>query len=102
VALRGNPRKLLTRRLRLRDLSRAKPNLGMNAGRVFRIGKLPVNALVGAYYNVVTPQYGADWQLRTQVTASLRLVVAGGGPDGGEHAAHWAVRPTVRREVEVK
>jgi len=50
----------------------------MNAGRVFRIGKLPVNALVGAYYNVVTPQYGADWQLRTQVTASLRLVVAGG------------------------
>ncbi len=42
--------------------------IGANAGRVVRIGKLPVNVLVGAYYNVVRPTYGADWQLRTQVT----------------------------------
>jgi hypothetical protein len=26
-----------------------------------KIGKLPVNLLLGAYYNVVTPKYGADW-----------------------------------------
>ncbi len=30
-------------------------------------GKLPVNFLLGAYYNVVTPQYGARWQLRSQI-----------------------------------
>ncbi len=42
--------------------------VGANAGRVVRIGKLPVNFLIGAYYNVVKPTYGGDWQLRTQVT----------------------------------
>jgi hypothetical protein len=24
--------------------------------------------MLGAYYNLVKPEYGADWQLRTQVT----------------------------------
>ncbi|MDR3476382.1 MAG: porin family protein, partial [Devosia sp.] len=42
--------------------------IGGGAGRVVKIGKLPVNFMVGAYYNVVRPEYGADWQLRTQVT----------------------------------
>ena len=42
--------------------------IGAQAGRVIRIGKLPVNLLLGAYYNIVKPQYGADWQLRSQVT----------------------------------
>jgi hypothetical protein len=42
--------------------------VGANAGRVFKIGKQPINVLFGAYYNLVTPQYGPDWQLRTQVT----------------------------------
>ena len=41
--------------------------IGAQAGRVIRIGKLPVNLLLGAYYNIVKPQYGADWQLRSQV-----------------------------------
>ncbi len=41
--------------------------IGGNVGRVIRIGKLPVNLSAGAYYNVVTPTYGPDWQLRTQV-----------------------------------
>ena len=27
-----------------------------------------MNFMVGAYYNLVRPEYGADWQLRTQVT----------------------------------
>ena len=35
---------------------------------VVKIGKLPVNFIVGAYYNLIRPEYGADWQLRTQVT----------------------------------
>ncbi len=42
--------------------------VGANVGRVIRIGKLPVNLSVGAYYNVVKPTYAGDWQLRTQAT----------------------------------
>jgi hypothetical protein len=42
--------------------------VGAQAGRVMKIGRLPVNFLVGAYYNVIRPTNGADWQLRTQVT----------------------------------
>jgi hypothetical protein len=42
--------------------------VGMQAGRLIRLGgKLPVNLLVGAYYNAVRPQFGATWQLRTQI-----------------------------------
>ncbi len=42
--------------------------VGAQGGRLIKLfGKLPVNFLVGGYYNVVTPQYGARWQLRTQV-----------------------------------
>jgi hypothetical protein len=42
--------------------------IGGRAGRVIKIGKLPVNLSLSAYYNVVKPQFGADWQLRSQVT----------------------------------
>jgi hypothetical protein len=42
--------------------------VGGGAGRVFKVGKLPINFSLAAYYNLVKPQYGADWQLRTQVT----------------------------------
>jgi len=42
--------------------------VGAQVGRVIKIGgKLPVNLAVGAYYNVVRPEFGATWQLRTQV-----------------------------------
>lgn len=30
-------------------------------------GKLPVKLSFGGYYNVVTPQYGARWQLQSVV-----------------------------------
>lgn len=40
--------------------------LGGGIGRVYKIGKQPVNTLVQAYYNVVKPEFGADWQLRIQ------------------------------------
>jgi hypothetical protein len=36
-------------------------------GRIFRFGKLPVNAQIGAYYNVVKPDFGPNWQIRAQV-----------------------------------
>jgi len=41
--------------------------LGAGIGKIFHFGKLPVNAQIGAYYNVVKPDFGADWQLRAQV-----------------------------------
>ena len=42
--------------------------LGGGIGKIFHIGKLPVNTQIGAYYNVVTPEdNGAEWQLRFQV-----------------------------------
>lgn len=42
--------------------------IGLQGGRLVKIGgKLPVNILAGAYYNVVRPTYGATWQLRVQV-----------------------------------
>ena len=42
--------------------------IGGGGGRVFLVGKLPLNLSLAAYYNIVKPQYGADWQLRTQLT----------------------------------
>jgi hypothetical protein len=41
--------------------------LGCGVGRVFRIGKQPVNVSLAAYDNVHTPVNGPDWQLRFQV-----------------------------------
>ncbi len=41
--------------------------LGAGVGKIFRIGKLPLNAQIAAYGNVVSPRGGADWQLRFQV-----------------------------------
>ncbi len=41
--------------------------IGGGFGRVFKIGRQPVNAQLAAYYNVVRPNDGADWQLRAQV-----------------------------------
>lgn len=42
--------------------------VGLQGGRLIKIsGKLPVNLLVGAYYDAVRPTYGATWQLRAQI-----------------------------------
>jgi len=41
--------------------------LGGGVGKIFHFGKLPVNTQLSAYYNVVKPDYGADWQIRAQV-----------------------------------
>ena len=38
------------------------------AGRLIKLGgKLPVNLLVGVYYNALRPQFAGTWQLRTQI-----------------------------------
>jgi hypothetical protein len=40
---------------------------GGGLGKIFKIGKQPVNGQVGAYYNATKPDSGADWQLRLQL-----------------------------------
>lgn len=45
--------------------------VGAGAGKLTFVGKLPVNAQVGAYANVVKPDFGPDWQLRVQVQMFL-------------------------------
>jgi hypothetical protein len=42
--------------------------VGLQGGRLIKLfGKLPVNLVVGAYYNALRPEFGGTWQLRTQV-----------------------------------
>lgn len=42
--------------------------IGAQFGRLIKLGgKLPVNLLVGAYYNALRPSGAGTWQLRTQI-----------------------------------
>jgi hypothetical protein len=41
--------------------------LGGGIGKIVHFGKLPVNMQISAYYNVVKPDDGPNWQLRAQV-----------------------------------
>ena len=40
---------------------------GGGVGKIFRIGKQPLNAQVQGFYNAITPNNGADWTLRLQL-----------------------------------
>jgi len=40
--------------------------LGGGVGKIVHFGRLPVNFQLQAFYNVATPDNGADWQLRFQ------------------------------------
>jgi len=41
---------------------------GGGVGKIFKIGKQPINAQLSLYNNVVTPDdYGSEWQVRAQV-----------------------------------
>jgi hypothetical protein len=41
--------------------------IGGGIGKVFHIGKQPVNASLRAYHNTQAPRSGADWQLQFQI-----------------------------------
>jgi hypothetical protein len=41
--------------------------IGLQGGRLIKIGQRPVNLLAGAYYNALRLRYGATWQLRAQI-----------------------------------
>ncbi len=40
---------------------------GGGIGKIFKLGKLPINANLQAYYNVVTPDLGPKWSSRIQL-----------------------------------
>lgn len=42
--------------------------IGGGAGRIFNIGRQPVNASLQAYWNAIKPEGAADWTLRAQLT----------------------------------
>ena len=44
---------------------------GAGFGKLFKLGKLPINGNVSAYYNTVKPDIGPDWTLRVQFTVLL-------------------------------
>lgn len=48
---------------------------GGGFGKIFKLGKLPVNGSAAVFYNAVTPTAGAKWALRLQLTL---LFPAGG------------------------
>jgi hypothetical protein len=41
--------------------------VGGGIGRVFKIGKQPVNAKIAAYHNLQSPRNGSDWQIQFQM-----------------------------------
>jgi hypothetical protein len=41
--------------------------VGGGVGKIFHLGKLPVNTSIDAYYNVIRPDFQANWQIRAQV-----------------------------------
>ncbi|MGA7875159.1 MAG: hypothetical protein WCA08_05810 [Desulfoferrobacter sp.] len=41
--------------------------IGGGAGKIFHLGRLPINTQLTAYYNAVTPDNGPAWQLRFQI-----------------------------------
>jgi hypothetical protein len=58
---------IMTADWRARKGDRWTVPLGGGAGKLFKLGKLPVNTSLQAYANVEKPANGADWQLRFQV-----------------------------------
>jgi len=40
---------------------------GGGVGKIFRVGKQPMNGSIGAYYNAEKPDGGPDWQLRVML-----------------------------------
>lgn len=42
--------------------------VGASLGHIFHLGRLPVNAQIGAYYNAVRPDFASSWQFRLQAT----------------------------------
>ncbi len=56
--------------------------IGMGAGKVLRLGRLPLNCSAQGYYNLDKPVTGGDWTLRLQIQVLLPKAVFSGGGGG--------------------
>ena len=45
--------------------------LGLGVGKIFKIGKLPFNGQVAAFYNIARPEAGPNWSVRAQIVLLL-------------------------------
>jgi len=41
--------------------------LGLGIGQIVKLGKIPTNLQLAAYYNAVRPEYASRWQIRAQL-----------------------------------
>jgi hypothetical protein len=41
--------------------------MGGGVGKLFKIGRLPVNSQINLFYNVVRPDFANNWQIRAQL-----------------------------------
>jgi hypothetical protein len=41
--------------------------MAAGVGKLFKIGRLPVNTQVSGYYYIVRPDFAPNWQIRAQV-----------------------------------
>ena len=57
---------VITANWEISDGERWTVPLGGGVGRVYKIGKQPVNTLVQVYYNLTKPEFAGDWQFRIQ------------------------------------
>ena len=53
--------------------------IGIGAGKVLRLGRLPLNCSAQGYYNLDKPVTGGDWTLRLQVQVLLPKAMFSGG-----------------------
>ncbi len=58
---------IVTANWKAEDSQRWTVPLGGGVGKIFHVGRLPVNTQLSAYYNVVAPDDGANWQIRAQI-----------------------------------
>src|SRR5579863_8476629 len=41
--------------------------VGGGVGKIFHLGRLPINTQIGGYYNVARPEYAGNWTIRAQI-----------------------------------
>jgi hypothetical protein len=51
--------------------------LGLGAGKIFKIGKLPFKGQLAAFYNVARPSIGPDWSVRAELSLLLPKAIFG-------------------------
>jgi len=53
--------------------------VGGGVGKMIKLGKLPINLQLQAYYNIESPEIGPDWSMRFQIQTILPKSIFSGG-----------------------